>query len=411
VTLVLSPPEIVKKLEIEGRLGLLDKHISWERCSLGELCTIQNGAPFESSLFNNMGLGMPLIRIRDISKNITETCYSGTFDDAFVVSPGDLLIGMDGDFRLARWMGAQGLLNQRVCRLMVSSQLVSKTFIELVVPGYLDAIWKETSATTVKHLSSRSISEIPIPLPPLDEQEKIVEILEEQLSRLDAALASVRTVRVNAARFRRSLLHAAFTGMLTGHVTSDGGMPPGWSNGSLGDFCEMYQPKTISTKELIEDGEFPVFGANGQIGFYDKYNHEDSEVTVTCRGASCGTVNVIPGKSWITGNAMVVRPINNCMSKPLLSYQLQSLDFAQVITGTAQPQITRTTLKEIKVVLPPLDEQSTIVQKLEEQLSRLDVALKISGAIEWKASAMRRSLLHAAFTGELTKDWREGTNV
>ena len=99
------------------------------------------------------------------------------------------------------------------------------------------------------------------------------------------------------------------------------------------------------------------------------------------------------------------------MSKPLLSYQLQSLDFTQVITGTAQPQITRTTLTEIKVVVPPPVEQSIIVQKLEEQLSRLDVALKIADAIEGKASAIKRSLLHAAFTGELTKEWREGAHV
>ena len=173
----------------------------------------------------------------------------------------------------------------------------------------------------------------------------------------------------------------------------------------------MYQPKTISTRDLIEDGEFPVYGANGQIGFYDKYNHNDPEVTVTCRGATCGTVNVIPGKSWITGNAMVVRPIDNCMSKLLLNYQLQSLDFTQVITGTAQPQITRTTLTEIKVVLPPLDEQARIVQVLEEQLSRLDASLAVADVIEMKAFALRRSLLHAAFTGNLTKEWREGAHV
>lgn len=265
--------------------------------------------------------------------------------------------------------------------------------------------------TTRPRINLSIVRELKLNIPPLDEQVKIVEILEEQLSRLDAALASVSAVREKAARFRGSLLHVAFTGALTGHDTSDGLFPDGWVGGSLGEFCEMYQPKTISTKELIELGEFPVYGANGQIGFYDKYNHEDSEVTVTCRGATCGTVNVIPAKSWITGNAMVVRPIDNCMSKQLLSLQLQSLDFTQVITGTAQPQITRTTLTEIKVVLPPIDEQDKIVQILEEQLSRLDASLAVADLIQKKASALRRSLLHAAFTGELTKEWREGTHV
>jgi type I restriction enzyme S subunit len=164
----------------------------------------------------------------------------------------------------------------------------------------------------------------------------------------------------------------------------------------------MYQPKTISTKELITDGKYPVYGANGQIGFYNSFNHEESEVTVTCRGATCGTVNVIPGKSWITGNAMVVRPVDECMSKNLLQYLLNSLDFTNVITGTAQPQITRTTLTTIQVVVPTPKEQEHIVEILEEQFSRLDAALASVRAVREKAARFRRSLLHAAFNGALT---------
>ena len=411
MTLVLSPAEIVDRLEKEGRAGLLSRHESWTRRRVGDLCIVQNGAPFESSRFNNMGEGFPLIRIRDVGRNETDTYFDGEFDSAYVVHLGDLLVGMDGDFRLSRWHGRNGLLNQRVCRLRVTSSEVLDKFMELVLPGYLDAIWNETSSTTVKHLSSRSIADIPIPLPPLGEQEKIVEILEEQLSRLDAALEAVRAVRVKAAQFRRSLLHAAFTGALTGHDTSSGTLPNGWEVGALGDFCEMYQPRTISTKELVPDGEFPVYGANGQIGFYDHFNHAESEVTVTCRGATCGTVNVIPPRAWITGNAMVVKPLRRSVTKPYLEYVLRSLDFTKVITGTAQPQITRTTLTTIEIVVAPPDQQEKIVEILEEQLSRLDASLAVANIVEKRAAALRRSLLHAAFTGNLTKQWRENAHV
>jgi len=179
-------------------------------------------------------------------------------------------------------------------------------------------------------------------------------------------------------------------------------VPDRWERGQLGDFCEMYQPRTISTKELITDGEFPVYGANGQIGFYNAFNHSDSEVTVTCRGATCGTVNVIPARSWITGNAMVVRPLRDCMTKDYLNHVLRSLDFTNVITGTAQPQITRTTLTTIEIPVAPLAEQEKIVEILEEQLSRLDAALEAVRAVRVKAAQFRRSLLHAAFTGALT---------
>jgi len=187
-------------------------------------------------------------------------------------------------------------------------------------------------------------------------------------------------------------------------------LPQGWREVALGELCRVYQPKTISTKELIEDGEFVVFGANGVIGRYDKFNHEESEVTVTCRGATCGTVNVTTPKAWITGNAMVCQPNDKDISKTLLALLLKSVDFTPVITGTAQPQITRTSLSPLLVNVPPLAEQERIVEILEEQFSRLDSALASVKAVREKAKAFRRSLLHAAFTGELTggtEGWTE----
>ena len=391
----------------------------WKTSTIGEVCKVVSGSTPKTNVSEYWGGDIPWLTPNDLSKNRSKVVNKGErsitqkgFESCStqMVPEGSVLFTSRAPIGYVA-IAATPMCTNQGFKSAIPSEDIGAEFLYWQLQYLTDDIRSRASGTTFLEISGRGFAATNIVLPTLKEQEKIVELLEEQISRLDAAIVSVRAARKKAARFRRSLLHAAFTGILTGHFTSDGEMPPRWSSGSLGEFCEMYQPKTISTKELIEDGEFPVFGANGQIGFYDKYNHEDSEVTVTCRGATCGTVNVIPGKSWITGNAMVVRPINNCMSKPLLSYQLQSLDFTQVITGTAQPQITRTTLTEIKVVLPPSDEQSTIVQKLEEQLSRLDVALKIADAIEGKASAMRRSLLHAAFTGELTKEWREGAHV
>ena len=83
-------------------------------------------------------------------------------------------------------------------------------------------------------------------------------------------------------------------------------MKNGWKTETLGDACEIYQPKTISGKDMVQDGSYPVFGANGVIGRYDKFNHEEPQLLITCRGATCGSVNISAPRSWITGNAMVV---------------------------------------------------------------------------------------------------------
>ena len=159
------------------------------------------------------------------------------------------------------------------------------------------------------------------------------------------------------------------------------------------EVCDIYQPKTISSKELVEDGEYPVFGANGQIGFYDKYNHELSEVTVTCRGATCGTVNVIPEKSWITGNAMVFKPRDSTLTKEYLAYFLRCLDWSQIITGTAQPQITRNSLKDVLISIPSISEQREIVSKLDTNFSRIDSSVVLAKDVILRASALKRALL------------------
>jgi len=134
----------------------------------------------------------------------------------------------------------------------------------------------------------------------------------------------------------------------------------------LSEVCDLYQPQTISSSEFKEDGLYKVFGANGVIGYYDKYNHEDAEVLITCRGATCGTINFSEPKSWITGNAMVAKPIDDRINKKFLFYLLRSTDFTSVITGAAQPQITRASLSPLKIPLPPLANQLEIVLKIEQ---------------------------------------------
>lgn len=138
-----------------------------------------------------------------------------------------------------------------------------------------------------------------------------------------------------------------------------------WPMVKLGEVCEVYQPKTITSNEIKSTGKYKVFGANGVIGYFDEYNHEDSEVAVTCRGATCGTVNFTESRSWITGNAMVVKPKDSNLNKTFLFYLLRNTDFTTVITGAAQPQITGVSLKPLKVPLPPLEVQEQIVKELD----------------------------------------------
>ncbi|NCU29838.1 restriction endonuclease subunit S [Candidatus Saccharibacteria bacterium] len=146
----------------------------------------------------------------------------------------------------------------------------------------------------------------------------------------------------------------------------------------LGDIAEVYQPKTITSKEVEDKGTYPVFGANGIIGYYDQYNHENAEVAVTCRGATCGTVNYTKPKSWITGNAMVVSPKDiSILNKRFLYYILRNDSIKNVVSGSAQPQITRSSLAPFKIPLPPIETQRQIVAELDGYQKIIDAAQTI----------------------------------
>ena len=150
-------------------------------------------------------------------------------------------------------------------------------------------------------------------------------------------------------------------------------MKQGWEVKKLGDVCELYQPKTISSKEMVDDGNYPVFGANGIIGKYDKYNHEEPQLLITCRGATCGSINISEPKSWINGNAMVVRPKDNSLSLKFIEYLfLGGIDISKTITGAAQPQITRQSLSPVLISYPSsIQEQQRIVAILDEAFAAI----------------------------------------
>ena len=198
---------------VAGGNSLLAIKPHWDRARLGDVGQVLNGYAFKAELFTREA-GMPLIRIRDVGSSASETFYSGDFDERYVVSAGDLLVGMDGDFNCALWRGPRSLLNQRVCKITVDEALYLPRFLDYVLLGYLKAINDATSSITVKHLSSRTIQDIPLPLPPMIEQREIVAELEKQFSRLDEAVASLQRVKANIKRYKASVLKAAVEGRL-----------------------------------------------------------------------------------------------------------------------------------------------------------------------------------------------------
>lgn len=133
----------------------------------------------------------------------------------------------------------------------------------------------------------------------------------------------------------------------------------------LGNLCRPRQWPVVSQKHMNGEG-FPVFGANGQIGWYTEFTHSDETIAVGCRG-SCGEVHLVPPRSYINGNAMALDELDESrVDRRFLFRWLKHRGFRDVISGTSQPQIIQANIKRVEVPLPPLSEQRRIAAILDE---------------------------------------------
>lgn len=137
-----------------------------------------------------------------------------------------------------------------------------------------------------------------------------------------------------------------------------------WEQVKLGDICRPKQWKTLSKKDMAPEG-FPVYGANGRIGFSKTFTHEKPVILVGCRG-SCGSVHITEPKSYANGNAMALDDLDEQrVDIFFLEKYLRYRGFRDTISGTSQPQIIRANIVEVDVQLPSLPQQKRIAEILD----------------------------------------------
>lgn len=242
-------------------------------------------------------------------------------------------------------------------------------------------------STGVPQLTAPQIANIQVLFPPLGEQRKIAEVL----GVWDEAIEKQARLIEKLALRKRALMQR----LLSAKLRLPGFSEP-WKKVKLGDVAELYQPQTIQSEDLSQTG-YPVYGANGLIGYYNNYNHEYPQVVITCRGSSCGTVNFTPGKCWITGNAMVLNVDNNRdVNKSFFYYLISNSSFVNLISGSGQPQIVRQPLLKFELRIPPLKEQTAIA----EVLTAADREIELAKEKLERLRRQKRGLMQQLLTGK-----------
>lgn len=252
----------------------------------------------------------------------------------------------------------------------------------LYEPWVAKELKKKATGISVLGISKSNLLNLKIKLPPLDEQKKIAEIL----STWDEAINLTINLIESKKQFKKALMQNLLTVNIRFPEFQDK-----WERVKLKEIAEVYQPQTISQRELTDSG-FDVYGANGIIGKYGRYNHEFEQVVIGCRG-NCGAVNFTKPKSWITGNAMVINLDNSTKAiKTFIYYLLSNTNFQYLISGSGQPQIT-SNIRYHKIKLPNLDEQQKIAEVLtacDDEINLLN--LKLENLKKQKQGLMQKLL-------------------
>lgn len=228
------------------------------------------------------------------------------------------------------------------------------------------------------NISKNKMMEIEIPIPSMAEQKRIGEYFRNLDNLITLHQRKLEVLKEQKKTYLKLLFPAKGQ---TKPALRFAGFEDEWTSALLGDISELYQPKTISSEELLTEG-FPVFGANGYIGYYKDYNHKEDQVTISARGEGTGTPSFVEGPVWITGNSMVVNVEKQANIIKLFLYAFcLSFNFKPFVTGGAQPQLTREVLKKVNIMLPSLPEQEAIgsffqdlgkaIAKQEEKVNQL----------------------------------------
>lgn len=394
----------------------------WRWTLLIDVASILYGFPFNSEKFNEVHVGKPLIRIRDILAGKTNTYTDEWCPTQYKITAGDMLIGMDGNFQVGFWQSEDAWLNQRVCKITTNDDFLLQKFLFYYLPLVLKEINGTVSYSTVKHLSAKLLNGIVIPLPPLAEQKRIVAKIEELLPLIDRYEKAWGRLEEFNRRFpadmQKSLLQMAIQGKLVEQRPEEGtgeelyrqiqaekqrlikegkikkekplpeiaegeipfDIPESWKWCRFGSIILLLSGTDFKPEEYNAQGKGTVYitGASclSERGVIQCRWTESpriiasrGDVLLVCKGSGYGkTVLCDVAAAHIARQIMAIKKLQNLDMNFVMHFLQASL---KRIKGNGQgiiPGIDRGSIQTLAFPLPPLVEQKRIVAKLEELL-------------------------------------------
>ena len=372
----------------------------WEYKKLGDIGTFIRGGNFSKRDF--VEDGFPCIHYGQIHmkfgvetlRNISSVPAEMVKNDR-CAKKGDLVIAITseddaGSCKCTAWMGDYDVYvggHTAIYRHTMQPKYVSYYFMS---PYFQKDKLEYTHGFKVVEISPKDIAKISIPVPPLSEQQSIVDYLDSAFAKIDAMKANAEKALNEA----KALFQASLKEML--EPKED------WKYKKLGEVCEILDSRRKPiTKNKREPGTIPYYGATGILDYVKDYIFDEKLVLLGEDGAKWGagenSAYIIEGKTWVNNHAHALRPKRELLVDELLVYYLNFANLQPFITGVTVPKLNQEKMRSIEIPVPPISEQQYIVATLDSLKSKVDRLQANYDKISQECDALKQAILRQVF--------------
>ncbi len=362
--------------------------VEWKK--LIDVANVLYGFPCDSNMFTEDSQYIPLIRIRDVLSGTASSYTTEYISDEYIIKKGDILVGMDGNFNLAKWNDRDGYLNQRVCKIETKdSEITQNNYLFHYLKPLFKQIELETAGGSVIHLSAKKINSIHIPLPPLPIQTEIVRILDKFVEQQEQLERLIELRKKQYEYYREEMLKPK-----EGEV---------WERKTLGEIGTFVRGNGLQKTDFREEG-FPCIHY-GQVHTYYGFSAKETksfcneDLYIKLKKASYGdliiattsedveacckaTIWLGEGEVGISGDSYLY---SHSQNPEFIGHLFKTKHFAEqkriVATGAKVVRVSGDSMAKFEFQIPSLDKQKYIAESLnnfESSISSLKSALELS---------------------------------
>jgi len=263
-----------------------------------------------------------------------------------------------------------------------------------------------STSTALPSMTQTILGNMNVVLPSKEEQSRIANFLDKKCAEIDELIALQEQMIAQLNTYKQAVITETVTKGLNPNVKMKdsgvewiGEIPEHWDVCKIQYMANLKSGYNLTTEQITDEGLYPVYGGNGIRGFYHEFFNDGEYVLIGRQGALCGNINYSTGKFWATEHAVICYPKMQYATK-WLGELLRSMNLNQYSLASAQPGLAVERIKALSIPLPPLSEQQSIAQYLDQKCKEIDELISIKKEKIEHLKAYKKSVIYEYVTGK-----------